>query len=102
MFADLLWFIDGCDDSLDTQRHILMILVATKQKADALVAGLAPVIQESLNQHRVLKLNVVHMTVFLTNIPSIHTYTHPFNGPLSGTTQVSRYEKGKSNLDFRQ
>jgi len=27
---------------------------------------------------------------------------HPFNGPLSGTTQVSRYQKGKSNLDFTE
>jgi len=26
----------------------------------------------------------------------------PFNGPLSGTTQVSRYQKGKTNLDFTQ
>jgi len=26
--------------------------------------------------------------------------THTFNGPLSGTTRVSRYQKGKSNLDF--
>ena len=25
---------------------------------------------------------------------------HPFNGPLSGTTQLSRYQKGKTNLDF--
>jgi len=30
----------------------------------------------------------------------IHTHTHPFNGPLSRTTQVSRYQKGKTNLDF--
>ena len=29
-----------------------------------------------------------------------HTHTHPFNGPLSGTTQVSQYQKGKTNLDF--
>jgi len=28
------------------------------------------------------------------------THTHPFNGPFSGTTQVSRYQKGKTNLDF--
>ena len=28
------------------------------------------------------------------------THTHTFNGPLSGTTQVSRYQKGKTNLDF--
>ena len=29
-------------------------------------------------------------------------HTHPFNGPFSGTTQVSRYQKGKSNLDFTE
>ena len=28
------------------------------------------------------------------------THTHPFNGPLSGSTRVSRYQKGKTNLDF--
>ena len=27
--------------------------------------------------------------------PITHTHTHTFNGPFSGTTQVSRYEKGK-------
>jgi len=27
-------------------------------------------------------------------------HIHPFNGPLSGTTQVSRYQKGKTNLDL--
>jgi len=32
-----------------------------------------------------------------------HTpHTHPFNGPLSGTTQVSRYQKGKTNVDFTE
>jgi len=31
-----------------------------------------------------------------------HSHTHPFNGPLSGTTQVSRYQKGKTNLDFTE
>jgi len=29
-----------------------------------------------------------------------YTHAHPFNGPLSGTTQVSRYQKGKTNMDF--
>jgi len=28
--------------------------------------------------------------------------THTFNGPLSGTTQVSWYQKGKINLDFTE
>ena len=27
-------------------------------------------------------------------------HTHPFNGPFSGTTQVSHYQRGKTNLDF--
>ena len=34
--------------------------------------------------------------------PSSHLNTHPFNGPFSGTTQVSRYQKGKTNLDFTE
>jgi len=29
-------------------------------------------------------------------------HTHPFNGPLSGTIRVSRYQKGKTNLDFTE
>ena len=31
-----------------------------------------------------------------------HSHTHPFNGPLSGTTQVSRNQKDKTNLDFTE
>ena len=31
-----------------------------------------------------------------------NTHTHPFNGPLSGTTRVSRYQKSKTNLDFTE
>ena len=30
------------------------------------------------------------------------TRTHPFNGPLSRTTRVSRYQKGTTNLDFTE
>jgi len=28
--------------------------------------------------------------------------THSFNGPLSRTTRVGRYQKGKTNLDFTE
>jgi len=31
-----------------------------------------------------------------------YTHTHPFNGPLPGTTRVSRYQKGRTNLDFTE
>ena len=30
------------------------------------------------------------------------THTHPFNGPFSRTTRVSRYQNGKTNLDFTE
>ena len=30
------------------------------------------------------------------------THTHPFNGPYSGTTRVSQYQKVKTNLDFTE
>ena len=29
-------------------------------------------------------------------------YTHPFSGSFSGTIRVSRYQKGKTNLDFTE
>ena len=33
----------------------------------------------------------------------LHTHTHtPVSWPFSGTTQVSRYQKGKTNLDFTE
>jgi len=32
----------------------------------------------------------------------IEAHTHMFNGPLSGTTRVSRYQKGETNLDFTE
>ena len=40
--------------------------------------------------------------VFYIHISCLHIHTHLFNGPFSGTTQVSRYQKGKTNLDFTE
>jgi len=42
------------------------------------------------------------LCISLQNHSTTHTHTHPFNGPFSGTTQVSRYQKGKTNLDFTE
>jgi len=30
----------------------------------------------------------------------VRTYAHPFSRPFSGNTQVSQYQKGKTNLNF--
>jgi len=54
-----------------------MVLVTTVKKTDSLVAGLAPVVEESFHQHWVLKLNVVDVTVFLTQ-----TISHPSDDAL--------------------
>ena len=45
----------------------------------------------------------VYLTLHMLNIQfatvetsiHTHTHTHPFNGPFSGTTWLSRYQKGK-------
>jgi len=39
---------------------------------------------------------------YITHATQAHTHTHLFNGPFSGTTRVSRYQKGKTNLDFTE
>jgi len=50
------------------------------------------------------KLAVVrYLGVFsLQSLSAYNTHTQPFNGPLSGTTRVSQYKKGKTNLDFTE
>ena len=50
---------------------------------------------------------LVLLSVYVAFVVSVHdkqhnTHTHPFNGHFSGTTQVSRYQKGKTNLDFTE
>jgi len=37
-----------------------------------------------------------------TEVGETHTHMHPFNRPFSWTVQVSRYQKGKTNLDFTE
>jgi len=42
-------------------------------------------------------------TFFVTSMSDLLlTSSYPFNGPLSVTTRVSRYQKGKTNLDFTE
>jgi len=45
------------------------------------------------------ELNLTQQKHAFTNT---HTHTHLFNGPLSRTTRVSPYQKGKTNLDFTE
>jgi len=51
-----------------------------------------------------LKQHKHSLSIFASLNTHTHTHTHtgPFNGPLSGTARVNRYQKGKSNLDFTE
>ena len=37
-----------------------------------------------------------------SHVPYCDTHTQTFNGPFSGTTRVSRYQTGETNLDFTE
>ena len=47
--------------------------------------------------YQITRLGILSIADILKT-QSISTHTHPFNG----TTQVSRYQKGKTNLDFTE
>ena len=50
-----------------------------------------------------MQLKAILCRTSTKNSCTMHTHTtHPFNGSFSGTTQVSRYQKGKTNLDFTE
>jgi len=54
-------------------------------------------LQDSLNTH------TTHSTLTsLLQQRRTTTHTHTFNSPFSRTTQVSRYQKGKTNLGFTE
>ena len=50
----------------------------------------------AISSHPLLLLLLLLLLLFT------HTHTHTFNGPFSWTTRVSRYQKGKTNLDFTE
>ena len=58
--------------------------------------------QSVFKRHRSSKHFRVLSTKWRRKPASMDTYIHMFNGPLSETTRVSRYQKGKTNLDFTE
>ena len=48
------------------------------------------------------KARISHLMYLMLFADGSHTHTQPFNGPFSGTTQVSQYQKGKTSLDFTE
>jgi len=62
--------------------------------------------QDSKQQIQVVVLHSHNLPQFLAATYHIcgrnNRNTHLFNGPLSRTTRVSQYQKGKTNLDFTE
>jgi len=61
-------------------------------------SGISWAICKSAPRSRQITMPAPHHSVRIHT----HIHTHPFNGPLSGTTRVSQYQKGKTNLDFTE
>ena len=53
-------------------------------------------------RHLAVRIQVTLRRESIHHKTHTHTRTHPFNGPLSRTTRVGRYQKGKTNLDFTE
>jgi len=69
-------------------------------KSTAICAGLhkeCSVLAAAENALRTLLQHATGMTVSIIDI-----HTHTFNGPLSQTTRVSWYQKGRTKLDFTE
>jgi len=55
-----------------------------------------------ITSHHEKTLKSIKKAVVLCTIVYLATTLQPFNGPLSRTTHVSQYQKGKTNLDFTE
>ena len=69
--------------------------------ADNVALPAAAAVDGSISSARRLHSSRTRAETYRANL-RYNTHTHPFNGPFSGTTQVSRYQKDKTNLDFTE
>jgi len=85
----------GAMSGLDVRRKN-----ATRESTSTLKAWLFQHIKNPYptKGEKIMLAIVTRMT--LTQV--IFLYTRPFNGHFSGTTRVSRHQKGKTNLDFTE
>jgi len=92
------------------QLHYCMLIIASylRQRAHSSAAGSLsqPVYrhdddfdQPALGDSQTLQVAAACLSTGNESVPK-HMRTHPFNGPLSGTTWVSWYQKGKNQSGF--
>jgi len=59
-----------------------------------------PATQPTVSEHWRQNINILFILYNILGYLISHTHTHTFNGPFSGTTRVSRYQKGKNQSGF--
>jgi len=70
-------------DSTEVQRHHVRYQVTYSIGLD------------NIDNMATKRRRLCHSDLFISQLINRHTHTHPFNRPLSGTTEVSRYQKVK-------
>jgi len=58
--------------------------------------------QQTIDQFTDVDTDELRQSPQLLRTKLQHTQTHTFNSPFSRTTQVSQYQKGKTNVDFTE
>jgi len=88
-------FTNGDMSKSKTLFSILLYGINVSVVAKVIICGTRPNVRSLQKEDWLTK--TIHVCMCLYMILSL---SHPFNGPLFGTTQVSWYQKGKTNLDF--
>ena len=103
--------LERCADLHMVQLMPLPLTVSCFSKIQIGLTFLVPAHPGNPGQRAIKRARVcvyIYWTVIVTTdvcvslAPHTHTHTHPFNGPLSRITWVSRYQRGKTNLDFTE
>jgi len=81
------------------QQHKMTLVVRLAVFGDALYIATFIQTQISFSYDATKENKILHCIMLQS---TSYTHIHPFNGPLSGTTRVSRYQKGKTSLDFTE
>jgi len=83
----------GCPGSKAVKRSLLLLLLLLLQWRFFNILDALP--KQVLIATDSMTLHMDSQQFQSIPCPHTHTHTHPFNGPLSRTIRVSRYQKGK-------
>jgi len=91
--------VQGCHDWMSKKKIVMTLLYPS----DSTVVSSTQIYRSKWNSKIDKNNQKIHAAVFWQHTRThARTHTHPFNGSFSGTTRVSRYQKGKTNLDFTE